>query len=59
MSCKELATVKKYINKMLGKGIISPSTTEILSPILLVKKPSRGLRFCVNYRGLNKIIIKN
>jgi hypothetical protein len=44
---------------MLGKGIITLSTTEISLPILLVKKPSRGLRFCVDYRGLNKITIKN
>ena len=29
------------------------------SPILLVPKKDRGLRLYVDYRGLNKIIVKN
>jgi hypothetical protein len=56
---EELAAVKKYINENLAKGFIRLSTAEISSSVLLVKKPSRGLRFYVNYRGLNNIIIKN
>jgi len=55
----ELLVIKKYINKHLNKGFIRPSIFLAAAPILLAKKPGRGIRFCVNYRGLNAIIIKN
>jgi hypothetical protein len=44
---------------MLDKGIITLSTAEISSPVLLVKKLEGSLRFYVDYRSLNKITIKN
>jgi len=55
----ELLVVKKYINKYLNKGFICPSILLVAAPILLAKKPGGGIRFYVNYRGLNAIIIKN
>lgn len=59
ISKEELAVVKKYINNNLFKGFIIPSTAEISSPVLLVKKPGGGLRFYIDYQGLNTITIKN
>ena len=44
---------------MLAKGYIRPSSSLITSLVILVKKPGEGLRFCVDYRALNAIIIKN
>ena len=35
------------------------SKSPAAAPILLVKKPGGGIRFCVNYRGLNNITVKN
>ena len=55
----ELLVVKKYINEHLNKGFIRPSMSPTAAPILLAKKPGGGIRFCVNYRGLNAITIKN
>jgi hypothetical protein len=55
----ELAIIKKYINKNLTKGFIRPSTLSIASLVLLIKKPRGGLRFYIDYRGLNTLIIKN
>jgi len=55
----KLLVVKKYINKHLNKGFICPSILLAAAPILLAKKPGGGIQFCVNYRGLNAIIIKN
>ena len=51
--------IKKYINKHLDKGFIYPNISLIAIPILLTKKLGGGIQFCVNYRGLNTIIIKN
>jgi hypothetical protein len=55
----ELLVVKKYINKHLNKGFICPSISLAAVPILLTKKLGGGIRFCINYRGLNTIMIKN
>ena len=55
----KLLVIKKYINKYLDKGFIYPSIFLAAAPILLTKKPGGGIQFCINYRGLNTIIIKN
>ncbi|KAK1911178.1 hypothetical protein P3342_011780 [Pyrenophora teres f. teres] len=51
--------VKAYIDEMIGKGFIRLSTSPYASPVLVVKKPSGGLRICVDYRGLNAVTRKN
>ena len=59
ISKDKLLVVKKYINKHFNKGFIHSSIFLITAPILLTKKLEGGIQFCVNYRGLNTIIIKN
>ena len=59
MSKDELLVIKKYINKHLDKGFIRPSMSLAAAPILLAKKLEGDIRFYVDYRGLNTIIIKN
>jgi hypothetical protein len=59
ISKDKLLVIKKYINKYLNKGFICPSISLIAAPILLAKKPGGGIQFCINYRGLNTITIKN
>ena len=59
MSKNELLVVKKYINKYFNKGFIYPSIFLAAAPIFFTKKLGGGIRFCVNYKGLNAIIIKN
>ena len=59
ISKDKFLVVKKYINKYFNKGFICPSIFLAAAPILLTKKLGGGIQFCINYRGLNTIIIKN
>lgn len=59
MSVDQLRVLKKYLTDELRKGYIRTSTSPAASPVLFAKKPGGGLRFCVDYRGLNEITIKN
>ena len=51
--------MKIYIDKPLGKGFIRPSSSAAASLILLVQKPGGGLWFCIDYRALNAVTVKN
>lgn len=51
--------IEKQLHKMLKELIIRPSHSPFSSQILLVKKKNGSLRFCIDYRGLNSLTIKN
>ena len=55
----KLAELKTYIEENLAKNFIRHSKSPAGAPILFVKKKDGSLRMCVDYRGLNKITIKN
>jgi hypothetical protein len=55
----ELLATKQYIVENLGKGFINSSQAPFASLILFVKKPSSGLRFCIDFRRLNAITHKD
>ena len=59
MSQDELKVLKKYLKKNLSKGFIRTSSFLAISLILFAYKLGSGLRFCVDYRQLNAMTIKN
>lgn len=59
MSRDELLVLRKTLLDLLDKGFIRVSSSPAAAPILFVKKPGGGLRFCVDYRALNNITKKD
>lgn len=59
MSREELLVLRKTLNELLDKNFIQESKSPAGAPVLFAKKPGGGLRFCVDYRGLNGITIKD
>ena len=50
---------EKQIGDMLEKEVIEKSTSPWASPIVLVKKKDGSTRFCIDYRRVNEVTIKD
>ena len=59
MSHNEAQELCCYLDENLSKGFIWVSHSESAISVLFVKKSGEGLHFCVDYRGLNAVTVKN
>ncbi|KAI0995604.1 Transposon Tf2-6 polyprotein [Podosphaera aphanis] len=59
MSRDELLCLRKELTELLDRNWIRASNSPGGAPVLFVKKPAGGLRFCVDYRSLNAITKKD
>jgi hypothetical protein len=55
--CKD--EIEKAIKELLDMGHIRPSSSPFSSSVVLVKKKDGMMRMCIEYRALNKNMIKN
>ncbi|KJZ69779.1 hypothetical protein HIM_10838 [Hirsutella minnesotensis 3608] len=55
MSREELLVLRKTLKDLLDKGFIRASSSAAAAPVLFVRKPDGGVRFCCDYRALNAI----
>lgn len=59
LSQSERDVVNAQIDEWERQGIVRPSVSDFASPMVLVKKKDGTCRLCVDYRMLNKKIIKD
>ncbi len=50
---------KKEVDKMLRQGVVQLSSSPWASPVVLVRKKDNTLRYCIDYRQVNDVTIKD
>ena len=55
MSKDQLLVLRKTLTELLDNGFIRVSNSPTAAPVIFVKKPSGGLRFCIDCHRLNEI----
>jgi hypothetical protein len=56
---EELKALKDYLEDNLKKRFIENSSVDFVFLVLFVKKLNKSLRFCIDFRKLNKITRKD
>ena len=59
MAPTEFKELKIQLQELLDKGFIRPSVSPWGAPVLFVKNKDGILQMCIDYRQINKVIVKN
>ena len=59
MALTELKELKSQLQELLDKGFTRPNVSPWIATVLFVKKKDGTLRMCIDYRKINKVIVKN
>jgi len=59
MNHDKILELRRYLNENLSKDFIQVSHFQTIISVLFIKKLEEELCFCVNYRDLNTITVKN
>ncbi|GKA31048.1 hypothetical protein Tco_0717353, partial [Tanacetum coccineum] len=59
MAPVELKELKDQLQELLERGFIRPSVSSWGAPVLFVKKKDGSMRLCIDYRELNRIMVRN
>ena len=59
MSDTELKEVQNKLTELIDLEFIRPSSSPWGAPVLFASKKDGGLRFCIDYRALNRLTVKN
>ncbi|GJV08093.1 putative reverse transcriptase domain-containing protein [Tanacetum coccineum] len=55
----EMQELSDQLQELADRGFIQPSTSPWGDPVLFVKKKDRSFKMCIDYREMNKLIVKN
>ena len=55
----QLDEVREYLKLMLDAGVIQPSNSPWCNAVVLVRKKDGSLRFCIDFRKLNSLTVKD
>lgn len=59
LSPSEKEKVNSHINEWVQNGIVQPSLSDYASPVVLTGKKDGSTRLCIDYRQLNKKIVRD
>jgi len=57
--CLQKNEIEKLVQELLDAGVIQSSVSPYSSPVILVCKKDGSWHMCVDFRALNKLIIKD